>query len=66
MKITKDVRKYAADQGIAEEEAFAKGMAEKSQEFITGGGSVIFNSRRLAESHSNIALDHNGYGAHFS
>ena len=30
MKITEDIRKYAAEQG-AEEEALAKGMAEKSQ-----------------------------------
>ncbi|MEN9359021.1 MAG: phosphomethylpyrimidine synthase ThiC [Verrucomicrobiota bacterium] len=33
MKITEDVRKYAAEQGIAEEEALNKAMAEKSQEF---------------------------------
>jgi phosphomethylpyrimidine synthase len=33
MKITEDVRKYAADQGIAEEEALKKGMEEKSREF---------------------------------
>ena len=28
MKITEDVRKYAAEQGIAEEEALKKGMEE--------------------------------------
>src|SRR5665647_653457 len=33
MKITEDVRKYAAEQGIAEEEALKKGMEEKSREF---------------------------------
>jgi phosphomethylpyrimidine synthase len=34
VKITEDVRKYAAEQGIAEAAAFAKGMVEKSKEFI--------------------------------
>jgi len=29
MKITEDVRKYAAEQGIAAEEALKKGMEEK-------------------------------------
>ena len=33
MKITEDVRKYAAEQGIAEEEALKKGMEEKSASF---------------------------------
>jgi len=33
MKITEDVGKYAAEQGIAEEEALKKGMEEKSREF---------------------------------
>ena len=36
MKITEDVRKYAAEQGIAEEEALKKGMEEKSREFREG------------------------------
>jgi phosphomethylpyrimidine synthase len=40
MKITEDVRKYAAEQGIAEEEALAKGMAEKSEEFTEQGSEV--------------------------
>jgi len=31
MKITEDVRKYAAEQGIAAEEALKKGMEEKSR-----------------------------------
>ncbi len=37
MKITEDVRKYAAEQGIAEEEALKKGMEEKSKEFTEKG-----------------------------
>ncbi len=40
MKISEDVRKYAAEQGIAEEEALAKGMEEKSKEFVENGAEV--------------------------
>jgi phosphomethylpyrimidine synthase len=40
MKITEDVRKYAAEQGIAEEEALKKGMEEKSKEFVEKGSEV--------------------------
>ncbi len=40
MKITEDVRKYAAEQGIAEEEALKKGMEEKSREFIEKGAEI--------------------------
>ena len=44
MKTTKDVRKYAAEQGIAEEEALKKGMEEKSKEFAEKGAR--FTRRR--------------------
>jgi hypothetical protein len=40
MKITEDVRKYAAEQGIAEEEALKKGMEEKSIEFTEKGSEL--------------------------
>ena len=40
MKITEDVRKYAAEQAISEEEALAKGMEEKSKEFVEKGSAV--------------------------
>jgi phosphomethylpyrimidine synthase len=40
MKITEDVRKYAAEQGIAEDEALKKGMAAKSKEFVDQGAEV--------------------------
>jgi len=40
MKITEDVRKYAAEQAISEEEALAKGMEEKSKEFVESGAEV--------------------------
>ena len=40
MKITEDVRKYAAEQGIAEEEALKRGMEEKAKEFTEKGAEV--------------------------
>ena len=40
MKITQDVRDYAAKQGVAEEDALAKGMEEKSEEFAKQGGEI--------------------------
>ena len=40
MKITQDVREYAAAQGIAEAEALEKGMEVKSIEFIKAGAEV--------------------------
>lgn len=40
MKISEDVRKYAAAQGLSEEEALKKGMEEKSSEFLNRGAEV--------------------------
>ena len=40
MKITEDVRKYASEQGIVDEEAFKRGMEEKSKEFVEKGAEV--------------------------
>jgi len=40
MKITEDVRKYAAEQGLSEEEALSAGMEEKSKEFVETGAEV--------------------------
>ena len=40
MKITEDVRKYAAEQGIAEDRAIESGMKEKSKEFAKKGSEV--------------------------
>ncbi|MFZ4778955.1 MAG: phosphomethylpyrimidine synthase ThiC [Terrimicrobiaceae bacterium] len=40
MKITEDVRKYAAEQAISEEEALKKGLEEKSKEFVEAGAEV--------------------------
>jgi len=40
MKISQDVRDFAAAQGIAEAEALAKGMEVKSVEFVKQGASI--------------------------
>jgi phosphomethylpyrimidine synthase len=40
MKITQDVREFAAKQGIAEAEAIAKGMEAKAAEFVESGAEV--------------------------
>jgi phosphomethylpyrimidine synthase len=40
VKITEDVRKYAAEQGIAESEALKSGMEEKAKEFVEKGAEV--------------------------
>jgi hypothetical protein len=40
VNITEDVRKYAAEQAISEEEALQRGMAEKSKEFVEAGAEV--------------------------
>jgi phosphomethylpyrimidine synthase len=40
MKITQDVRDYAAEQGIAEEKALERGMQEKSKEFRSHGAEI--------------------------
>jgi phosphomethylpyrimidine synthase len=40
MKITQDVRDFAAKQGISESEALAKGMETKSVEFVKQGAEV--------------------------
>jgi phosphomethylpyrimidine synthase len=40
MKISEDVRKYAAAQNLSEEEALKKGMEEKSAEFVKQGAEV--------------------------
>jgi phosphomethylpyrimidine synthase len=40
MKITQDVRDYAASHGLAEEKALEAGMAEKSVEFVRDGAEI--------------------------
>jgi len=43
MKITEDVRAYAAQQGLSEPEALVRGMQEKSKEFTEKGASIYVN-----------------------
>ena len=40
MKISQDVRDYAAEQGVSEQEALTKGMQEKAIEFVKKGSEV--------------------------
>jgi phosphomethylpyrimidine synthase len=40
MKITQDVREYAAKQGVSEQDALAHGMQQKAVEFVKKGGEV--------------------------
>ncbi len=45
MKITQEVREYAAKQGVEEREALERGMAEKSAEFKAAGGELYIPIR---------------------
>ncbi len=40
MKITQDVREYAASHGVSDEQALARGLAEKAQEFVAQGAEI--------------------------
>jgi phosphomethylpyrimidine synthase len=40
MKITEDIRRYAAEQGLSEDEALRAGLEEKSREFAEAGSQL--------------------------
>jgi phosphomethylpyrimidine synthase len=40
MKITQEVRKFAAENGVEEEAVIASGMAQKAKEFAAGGNEI--------------------------
>jgi phosphomethylpyrimidine synthase len=40
MKITEDVRKFVAEQGVAEEQAIQAGMEQKAREFVEKGAEL--------------------------
>ncbi len=40
MKITEDVRKYAAEQKISEEQALQVGLEQKASEFVKKGAEI--------------------------
>ena len=44
MKITEEVRAYAASHGVAEEKALETGMEEKAGEFVAGGAEIYRRS----------------------
>jgi len=43
VKITEDVRKYAAEHGLTDAEAIESGMQEKRKEFLESGAEVYVN-----------------------
>ena len=45
MKITQEVREYAAAKGLAEDAALAAGMVDKSAAFKAGGGEIYIPIR---------------------
>ncbi len=44
MKITEDVRKYAAEQGMSNDEALRRGMEQKSRDFNEAGAAIYSKS----------------------
>ena len=48
MKITEDVRRYAAEQGLTPEAALEEGMHEKSAEFVEKGAEIYARAEALA------------------
>jgi len=44
MKITEDVRKFAAEQGVSEDAALKLGLEEKSKEFVDQGAEIYSKS----------------------
>lgn len=47
MKITQDVRDYAKEQGLDDEEVIAEGMKEKSKEFLEKGGDIYLDDKSI-------------------
>ena len=43
MKITEDVRKYAAQHGITEKAAIEEGLKQKATEFTKSGAEIYVN-----------------------
>jgi phosphomethylpyrimidine synthase len=44
MSITEDVRKYAKEKNLTEQEAIAQGLQEKAREFATAGNELYHQS----------------------
>jgi phosphomethylpyrimidine synthase len=48
MKITQDVREYAAQKEIDESKALAIGLSEKAEEFRSSGGEIYRGNEALS------------------
>jgi phosphomethylpyrimidine synthase len=44
MKITEDLRKFATEQKLSEDEALRAGMEQKSREFSESGSEIYSNA----------------------
>ena len=53
MKITQDVREYAAAQGLAEEAALEAGLKEKASEFVATGAELYQGERPAGAHHDH-------------
>jgi phosphomethylpyrimidine synthase len=51
MKITQEVREFAAENALEEEKAFAVGMAEKSKEFLATGAEIYHGKPEGVDEH---------------
>jgi phosphomethylpyrimidine synthase len=51
MKITQEVREYAAQNSVEEEKAFEVGMAEKSKEFAAKGAEIYHGKPEGVDDH---------------
>ena len=47
MKTTEDVREFAAQQEVAEEQTFHAGMEQKAREFLEKGGKLYAKASRM-------------------
>ena len=59
MKITEDVRKYAAEQGIPEPEALESGVQKKAREFTERGSEIYANASAPARLGSRQSYSRN-------
>ena len=51
MKITQEVREFAAEHGVEAEKALAVGMSEKAREFVSTGGEIYHGTPEGAKEH---------------
>ena len=51
MKISQDIREYAKEQNVEEEEALAVGMAEKAKEFVATSSEIYHGKPEGIDDH---------------